>query len=127
MNVVLYTEDFEPITVIDLPVVYLEMLERGNYVRLAIMEPAALAPTDSIDAMRMEALSYKTISIRAERMLWIDRSTKFVLITPNDELALLLRPSWLPGQQRLANDHRRTEQFVVQLMRAISQMGRDHG
>jgi len=39
MNVILYTQDFEPITVVDLPHWLLEAVEREGAVKVAVKRP----------------------------------------------------------------------------------------
>ena len=39
MNVVLYTNDFEPITILDLPLWLLDRLEEQGAVRVAVRKP----------------------------------------------------------------------------------------
>lgn len=99
MNVVLYTRDFEPITVLDLPLWLLDQLERQGHVRVAVLRPLSphsvkeptSVPVGSVDGMQ-------TVTITCEKLRWRDGSTKTILVTQDEELALVLRPEWLPGQ-----------------------------
>lgn len=96
MNVVIYTEDFEPITVIDLPVWLLEQMERAGAVRVAVMSPPSMIPPG-------QPVNYETppvVTIYCEKLRWKDGTTKPILITYDEELALTLRPEWLPGQRQ---------------------------
>jgi len=94
MNVVLYTQDFEPITVLDLPLWLLEQMERQGAVRVAVQQPLKVtAPEGPIDFEPPPI-----VTIYCERLRWKDGTVKPVLITNDDELALALRPAWLPGQ-----------------------------
>jgi saccharopine dehydrogenase-like NADP-dependent oxidoreductase len=105
MNVVLYTEDFEPITVLDLPVWLLETMERHGGVRVAVLEPLQITkPAEESLSMH----SPKIVTIYCEKLRWKDGSTKPVLITYDEELALMLRPSWLTGQQASINSYKQT-------------------
>lgn len=104
MNVVLYTTDFEPITVLDLPLWLLEQLERVGAVRVAVLQPPAwitgeeAPPLDTIE----------TVTIYCEKLRWRDGRLKPVLVTPDETLALLLKPEWLPGQQQAINSYKQT-------------------
>ena len=112
MNVVLYTNDFEPITVLDLPVWLLEQMEKVGYVRVAVQEPLtnvlAKAPEDL-----GEFLQPKVVTIRCEKLRWRDGTLKPILITPDEELALMLKPEWLPGQRAAVNSYKNTVKFLT--------------
>jgi hypothetical protein len=98
MRVVLYTDDFEPITVIDLPLWLLEQLERQGQVRVAVLRPPQVAMnTGNIPVGSVEGL-LNVVTIYCEKLRWKDGTTKPILITYDEELALALRPDWLPGQ-----------------------------
>jgi hypothetical protein len=116
MNVVIYTEDFEPITVIDLPVWLLEQMERVGAVRVAVMQPPRLT-------VSTEPPDYKqpqVVTIYCERLRWKDGTTKPVLITYDEELAMTLRPEWLPGQRQAVNSYKQVIRGLTdQLVRAM--------
>lgn len=98
MRVVLYTRDLEPITILEIPQWLLDNLEKHGRVRLAVAEP--LQRVLSKDHNELEPT---TLDIYSERLRWRDGSVKTILITHNDELALALKPEWLPGQQQAIN------------------------
>lgn len=112
MNVVLYTNDFEPITVLDLPVWLLEQMEKVGYVRVAVQEPLtnvlAKAPEDL-----SQFLQPKVVTICCEKLRWRDGTLKPILITPDEELALMLKPEWLPGQRAAVNSYKNTVRFLT--------------
>jgi hypothetical protein len=116
MNVVLYTQDFEAITVLDLPQWLLEQLERQGAVRVAVMRPVQFAQLDnSIPVGSVEGP--QTVTIYCEKLRWRDGSLKTILVTHDEELALTLRPCWLPGQVSTVQSYRKairhlTEQLV---------------
>jgi len=95
MNVVLYTEDLEPITILDLPLWLLEQMEKQGAVRVAVVRPFQV--TD--DAMPDVFERLPTVTIYCEKFRWRDGKIKTILITPDEELALMLKPDWLPGQR----------------------------
>lgn len=102
MRVVLYTGDFEPITVLDIPLWLLEQLEKQGVVRIAV------APTLKIIAEQLNENVPETIDVYCRKLRWQDGTLKTILITNNDEIALALRPEWLPGQQQAVNWYQRT-------------------
>jgi hypothetical protein len=104
MNVVIYTGDFEPITVLDLPVWLLDILERVGVARVAVAEPPRVTSAED----PISIYQPKIVNIYCERLRWKDGTTKPILITPDEELALLLRPEWLPGQRQAINHYKET-------------------
>jgi len=116
MNVVLYTADFEPITVLDLPVWLLEQMERLGSARIAVLEPPSLASENE----PLDFIQPKTVTIYCERIRWKDGKSKPILITHDDELALALTPEWLPGQRAAVNSYKQVIRTLTdQLVRAM--------
>ena len=98
MRVVLYTKDMEPITIIEMPLWLLEQLERVGMVKVAVREPPhKLLSTDH------NLQDLETLDIYCEKLRWRDGTLKPILVVNNDELALALKPEWLPGQQQAVN------------------------
>lgn len=117
MNVVLYTNDFEPITVIDLPVWLLEQLERQGAVRVAVLRPMQFThgsvPVGSVEGPEV-------VTIYCEKLRWKDGTVKPILVTDDDTLALTLRPEWLPGQlQRVQSYQQAIRELTDSLVRAM--------
>jgi len=104
MNVILYTEDFEPITSIDLPLWLLDRLEIEGAVRVAVNKPKGFKgekiPVGTVGNEDME-----TVRIRYEKLRWRDGTLKTILVTPDEELALTLQPEWLPGQRSVIQSY----------------------
>jgi hypothetical protein len=98
MNVILYTEDFEPIIPIDLPLWLLERLEQEGAVRVAVNKPIGFKG-EKIPVGMVGNEDMPTVRIRYEKMRWHDGTLKTILVTPDEELALTLTPEWLPGQR----------------------------
>jgi hypothetical protein len=98
MNVILYTEDFEPIIPIDLPLWLLERLEQEGAVRVAVNKPVGFKG-EKIPVGTVGNEDMPTVRIRYEKMRWHDGTLKTILVTPDEELALTLTPEWLPGQR----------------------------
>jgi hypothetical protein len=97
MNVILYTQDFEPITVVDLPHWLLEAVEREGAVKVAVKRP--ITP-DFIEQVAVGSVEGpETVTIQAKRMQWNDGTIKPIYVTNDEVLALTLKPEWLPGQR----------------------------
>lgn len=121
MNVVIYTGDFEPITVLDLPVWLLDVLEQVGVARVAVAEPPRVTTAEG----PVTVYHPKVVNIYCERLRWKDGTTKPILITPDEELALLLRPEWLPGQRQAINHYKETvrgfQDLLIKHMRGRSE------
>ena len=116
MNVVLYTNDFEPITVLELPQWLLEQLERQGSVRVAVLRP----PRTVLQSEPVNFESLEVVTIYCERLQWKDGTVKPVLVTDDEELALTLRPEWLPGQrQRVQSYQKAIRGLTDSLVRAM--------
>lgn len=117
MKVVLYTTDFEPITILELPIWLLEKLEMFGHVRIAVMQPPKwVAPEQPVQYEP----SMETVSIYCEKMRWRDGSVKTILTTPDEVLALSLRPDWLPGQLQAVQYYQKAiKHLTEQLIKAI--------
>lgn len=95
MKIVVYNTELEPVTVIDVPLdAYNSMNELGG-----LKVPV-------LDSNGVEHLCVIYVAYGLD-----GRPLHYV--TDNEELALLLRPSWLPGQQDALNAYRQG----IQLMR----------
>jgi hypothetical protein len=116
MNVVLYTNDFEPITVLDLPVWLLDRLEEQGSVRVAVRKP----PRTVLQNEPVDFEPPEVVTIYCERLRWKDGSVKPVLVTDDDTLALTLRPEWLPGQLNAVQSYRKAIRHLTEnLVRAM--------
>lgn len=119
MNVVLYTQDFEPITVLDLPLWLLDQLERVGAVRVAVVRPLSMHSVREPDSLVMHPYN-DVVTIYCEKLRWRDGRTKPVLVTPDETLALLLKPEWLPGQRQAINAYKQTIRSLTdQLVKAL--------
>ena len=100
MNIILYTHDFEPITVVDLPHWLLEAVERDGAVKVAVKRP--ITP-DFIERVAVGSVEGpETVTIQAKRLRWHDGSVKPIYVTNDEVLALTLKPEWLVGTWHLA-------------------------
>lgn len=119
MNVVIYTADFEPITVLDLPPWLIEQMEKVGHVRIAVQEPV-VQEVLRLNGQKIEASSAKIVNIHCEKLRWRDGSLKPILVTPDEELALMLRPEWLPGQRGAVNNYKGTVNYLTnELVKAM--------
>jgi hypothetical protein len=91
VNVVVYTTDFEPITVIDLPRTVLDKIEQTGGVKLAL----GSGETDVANMPKCVLIMCK--------IKWFNGEEKVILVTRDEESALLLKPDWLPGQRGVYN------------------------
>ena len=96
MNIILYTQDFEPITVVDLPHWLLEALERDGAIKVAVKRPITPDFVERVAVGSVEGP--ETVTIQAKRLRWHDGSVKPIYVTNDEVLALTLKPEWLPGQ-----------------------------
>jgi hypothetical protein len=97
VNIILYTHDFEPITVVDLPYWLLEAVEREGAVKVAVKRP--ITP-DFIEKVAVGSVEGpETVTIQARRLRWPDGTVKPIYVTNDEVLALTLKPEWLPGQR----------------------------
>jgi len=116
MNVVLYTPDLEPITILELPLWLLEQLEKQGAVRIAVLKPPRWVQNGEGVTFDMP----ETVTVYAERLRWRDGTTKIILVTPDDELALTLKPEWLPGQRAAVQGYQKAIRHLTdQLIKAM--------
>jgi len=102
MNVVLYTREMEPITIIDLPLAVLEFGQKEGFVRVEAFDPPQLVPMHESAPIEM---TFNVVTLRFDRLRFYNRESWFVTVD-DDVIALKLKPSWLPGQQAEVNQQR---------------------
>lgn len=120
MRAVLYTHDMIPITVMDVPREYWEYLLRHGSIRLAVMPPMLLRAYGQEDLDPRVPCKINYVVITVERLVK-DGQTHVMLFTQDEESALLLEATFLPGQQRQLRDIR-DQEFVKGFFGAISMM-----
>lgn len=96
---VLYTDDMEPITVLQLSPLARDMLIKRGYVALHVLEPVSLMP----EVLPATEVRCRKLIISAE-MFYRNDKKHLMLFTGDEETALLLRAAFLPGQQRQLKD-----------------------
>lgn len=115
MNVILYTTDFEPITVVDLPMWMLEHVERYGGCKVAIKRPVT---TDFIEKVAVGTVEGpECVTIRQARLRWADGTVKTILVTEDDVLALTLKPEWLPGQRLQVQNYEAAIDFLSKALK----------
>lgn len=116
MNVVLYTRDFEPITVLDLPMWLLEQMEKQGQVKVAVQEPVSWMVNSPEQPVTAEP-NLRTVTLECLRIRWLDSTNKTIIVTQDDELALALKPDWLPGQRAQVNNYKETITNLVNMLK----------
>lgn len=120
MRVVLYADDMEPITVIELSALAEEYLRKRGMVRLAVQSPPM--SISSVLAVTQTALDdLKTVTLLSERIIR-NGHEHMMLFTYDEESALLLKCAFLPGQQATIQECQRTA-FARGFLQAIEQLG----
>lgn len=115
MRIVLYDrEDFEPITILELPPWRNYKMPDGHMIRVAVMPEVSLAPHRG--APEFEPL--KIVNIQFERIVRRE-VTHWLAVTGDTESALLLRAAFLPGQQATVQ-RREQEAFAKGFYKGLS-------
>lgn len=97
MRTVLYTEDMEPITVMELQPWAMEYLQKNGRVYFAVHRPMSVQALTAADFDRVPDCTVWQVCIRAE--VFIRRGVEHMfLFTSDEEQALLLKSAFLPGQ-----------------------------
>lgn len=96
MRAVLYTNDMEPITVLNLDRWMLHYLEANGQVRLPVAEPYTYEPLPEDEPVGPREA--RIVTIRCD---WFYRNNQRfpLLFTANESDALLLKSVFLPGQR----------------------------
>lgn len=119
-RVVLYADDMEPITVLELSAFAAECLEvRGRVVIPVMSPPICEAYNEGSPAIA----TYRTVTIWAERIRR-NNTAHLMLFTRDEVAALMLRSELLPGQRRdvhAAEKKRYLEGFVAGLTAVLGE------
>lgn len=115
MRAVLYAYDLEPITIIEVPHGAMYYLRKHGIVRLHV--PSNLtAPVDC---------EFKVVTIRAEKFVFGDQET-LMLFTHDEETALQMKATFLPGQLGAIQDLQRNA-FAYGFLTALRKLGESDG
>lgn len=120
MRAVLYTEDFEPITVLELNALAMSYLDARENVNLAIY-PAMPTLPYLAELPVLEGPRY--VTIWREKFVR-NRREAFLLFTRDDENALLLKSAFLPGQLAAVRNAERSA-FARGFLTAIARLGEE--
>jgi len=115
MNVVLYTIDFEPITVVDLPMWMLDHIDKYGGCMVSVKRPINNNFIEQVAVGTVEGP--ECITIRQVRLKWHDGSIKIILVTEDEELALSLKPEWLPGQRLQVQNYQEAVNFLSKALK----------
>ena len=115
MNVVLYTIDFEPITVVDLPMWMLDHIDKYGGCMVSVKRPINNNFIEQVAVGTVEG--QECITIRQVRLKWHDGSIKIILVTEDEELALSLKPEWLPGQRLQVQNYQEAVNFLSKALK----------
>lgn len=103
MQAVLYTQDMEPITVIELTEFMRHYLDQNGCVNIPILTPTPV----SCDYHRIpDNIDFKQVHITGESF-WRRGERYMLLFTYDEESALLLKSVFLPGQRSTLQQHER--------------------
>lgn len=116
MRAVLYAEDMEPITVIELSELAQHYLKERLFVRVAVMLPPMLSVLAATQKPEIDS-HLKIVNITAE--ILIRRGNEhMMLFTKDEESAMLLKCAFLPGQSRGLQERER-EAFAKGVLYAL--------
>jgi hypothetical protein len=96
MNIIIYTKDFEPITVLDLPLEILESAERNGVIGIELKPPPG------------SNLGSRLIKVECFKIRWLDDTIKPILVSDDEIDILMLKPEWLVGQKALVGAYQRS-------------------
>ena len=118
MRAVVYADDMEPITVIDLSAMAERALNEGKRVQFDVLLPLTLSDITALTAQDLSDLGgMTTVEIFAERIIRSGRE-HMMIFTRDEESALLLKCAFLPGQQAELQERMR-EEFDLGFMKAL--------
>jgi hypothetical protein len=130
MRTVLYTFDFEPITVIELKPWAHAHLKEHRRVRLpVIVRPEEwLRGVGKVGEAPEEEITYQMKYVDLEARLFGlindgDQRVHLILLTRHEEAAMRLKSAWLPGQWEALRDER-NEAFAEGFINALDLLGR---
>lgn len=111
MNVVIYTQDLEPVTVIDLPHWAMEQGEREGVVRLVSRQPLPM----SLHKNDAAVIKVHTALIRFNKMRFFGRDG-WIVTTDSDAMAMGLEATWLPGQKHEIEEQRQEIKHLTEML-----------
>jgi hypothetical protein len=105
MRIILYTHDFEPITVLELPGIDKAFIHAGTYV-VPVYRPSEFLDVECGYLLHpSRRVNFDIVTITMEWM--VRREKRYPLFfTRDEESALLLKAALLPGQTKEFNEER---------------------
>lgn len=119
MRVVLYANDFEPITVLELDVRQMQFIEKHRMINLPVITPPQTRALSIADRPTLQTI--KMVTIYPETFVR-NGQKHTMLFTRDEESALLLKCAFLPGQQSGLQERERKAYFDGVLF-ALSRIG----
>ena len=115
MRIVLYDQDdFEPLTILEVPHWRAYNMPEGQPIRIAVMPEISLAPLANGPGYE----PMQIVTIRFEQVIR-NKVTHWLAVTGDTESALLLRAAFLPGQ-RSALQKRERKAFTNGFFKGLS-------
>lgn len=121
MRAVLYAYDLEPITIIEVPLNAVEYLKKHGIVRIHV----PTIPNVTIPLSEPVQTEFKMVTIRAERLVVHDMES-MMLFTHDEETALQMKATFLPGQLGAIQDMQRNA-FAYGFLTALRKLGESDG
>lgn len=119
MNVVLYTRELEPITVVDIPIDAIRFAQKRGRLVLAVMDPIVFDQKARDLPVRLRTVGLEFVPLRY-------RGAEGWLALVDDETnALAIEPGWLPGQQVMVNRSAKVERMLMDALFKL--MGHESG
>ena len=121
MRAVLYAYDLEPITIIDVPMNAVEYLKKHGLVRIHV----PTIPRTTFPLSEPIQTEFKQVTIRAEWLVVHDMES-MMLFTHDEETALQMKATFLPGQLGAIQDMQRNA-FAYGFLTALRKLGESDG
>lgn len=121
MRAVLYAYDLEPIMIIDVPMNAVEYLKKTEIVRIHV----PTIPRTTFPLSEPIQTEFKLVTIRAEKFVFRDVET-LMLFTHDEETALQMKATFLPGQLGAIQDIQRNA-FAYGFLTALRKLGESDG
>ena len=118
MRAVLYSYDLEPITIIDAPLRAIDHLRKHGIVRIDVPTYQRVIPSNLAAPVDCE---FKVVTIRSEKFVFGDQET-LMLFTHDEETALQMKATFLPGQLGAIQDLQRNA-FAYGFLTALRKLG----
>ena len=121
MRTVLYAYDLEPITIIDVPHGAMDYLRKHGIVKIDV----PMYPITTFQLSAPIQTEFKLVTIRAEKFVFGNQET-MMLFTHDEETALQMKATFLPGQLSAIQDMQRNA-FAYGFLTALLKLGESDG